>query len=302
MNHAPSGLPNLLIIGAPRCGTTSLHDWLVAHPQISGSRRKETFYMMDRDSCEFVERNNVHDHGLEGYARLFERCMDAAVRLESTTGYLYQQTALELLPNLPSRPRFVTILREPASRVLSTFRYFQGHKARLPRDMTFRGFIDAVDSGDPIVRNNEFLRDAIDHSRYVLPLARWRERAGRERIRIVLFEELRRNASTLVPDLAEWCGVEKGFYESYAWPHRNESYEVRYPVLHAWVRSYVLPLVRSERIKRGLRGLYIAAAGRRARPSGEDEAEVLAGLRERFQQDNARLASEWSLNLSSWSP
>ena len=257
--------------------------------------------MMDRDSCEFVERNNVHDHGLEGYARLFDSCADANVRLESTTGYLYQQTALELLPGLPSKPRFVVILREPAARVFSTFRYFQGHKAQLPHDMTFRRFIDVLDSGDPILQNNEFLRDAIDHSRYAQHLAPWLERAGRERIRIVLFEEMRRNASTLVPDLAEWCGADKGFYESYAWPRRNESYEVRYPQMHAWVRGHVLPFVRSERIKRGLRGLYIAFNGRRARSTGKEEAEVLAGLRERFNDDNARLASEWELDLSSWS-
>lgn len=257
--------------------------------------------MMDRDSCEFVERNNVHDRGLEGYARLFDVCANADVRLESTTGYLYQQTALELLPDLPGEPRFVVVLREPAARVLSTFRYFQGHKAQLPRDMTFRRFIDAVDAGDRLVRNNEFLADAIEQSRYATHLARWRERAGRERIRIVLFEEMRRNASTLVPQLAEWCGIDRGFYESYAWPRRNESYVVRYPLLHAWVRGLVLPFVRSERIKRGLRGIYVALNGRRARPMGHDEAEVLAGLRERFTDDNTRLASEWDLDLSAWS-
>jgi len=297
----PSRLPNLLIIGAPRCGTTSLHDWLVAHPRVGASRRKETFYMMDRDSFEFVKRNNVHDHGLEGYARLFDRCAQASVRIESTTGYLYQKTALDVLPGLASEPKFVVVLREPAARVLSTFRYFQGHKAQLPRDLTFRRFVEAIDSDDPLVRDNEFLGAAIEHSRYAVHLARWRDRAGSERLRVVLFEDLRHKAHTLVPELATWCGIDKAFYASYAWPRRNESYQVRFPRVHATVRSFVLPLVRSEKIKRGLRGLYIALNGGKTRPTGADETAVLAELRGRFAEDNARLAEEWRLDLSAWS-
>ena len=295
-----SRLPNLLIIGAPRCGTTSLHDWLVAHPRICGSARKETFYLMDRASHEFVERNNVHDHGLEGYSRLFDRCSGASVRLESTTGYLYQKTALDVLPGLPSEPRFVVVLREPAARVLSTFRYFRGHKAQLPPDFTFRRFIEAIDSGSPLVRDNEFLGAAIEHSRYAAHLARWRDCVEPERFRVVLFEDLLRNARTLVPELAAWCGVDAEFYASYAWPHRNESYEVRFPRVHAGIRSFILPLVRGERVRRALRGLYISLNGSRARVADDDEAAVLATLRERFAEDNDRLAREWRLDLSPW--
>lgn len=291
--------PNLLIIGAPRCGTTSLHDWLIAHPRIDGAARKETFYLMDRGSFDFDRRHNVHDHGLAGYARLFSRCTGADVRIESTTGYLYQQTALEVLGRLPGDPRFVVVLREPAARVLSTFHYYRGHKAQLPREFTFGRFVEAIDSGDARVRGNEFLGAAIEHSRYAHHLARWRERVGAQRLRIVLFEDLRRDARALVPDLARWCGVDPAFYDSYDWPHRNESYEVRFPLLHAAVMKTVLPLVRSERVKRGLRAAYVRLNGSASRCS-EDERVVLAELRERFADDNARLAREWGLDLTAW--
>ena len=301
LNHALSALPNLLIIGAPRCGTTSLHDWLVAHPRIGGSRRKETFYLMDRNSYEFVQRDNVHDHGLQGYSRQFAHCSKADVRLESTAGYLYQQTALDVLADLPGTPRFIVVLREPASRVLSTFRYFQGHKAQLPSEMTFARFIDALDARDSGVLHNEFIGDAIEHSRYATHLARWRKRVGADRMRVILFENLMPDARKVVPGLAAWCGVDTDFYATYGWPHRNESYDVRFPRLHKWIMQGVLPFVRSERVKRGLRGVYVALNGRRPRATASKEAEVLANLRERFRPDNARLADEWDLDLSEWS-
>jgi hypothetical protein len=42
-------LPNLVIAGAPKCGTSSLFYWLADHPQACGSTVKETFYLMDEE-------------------------------------------------------------------------------------------------------------------------------------------------------------------------------------------------------------------------------------------------------------
>jgi len=36
--------PNLVVAGAPKCGTSSLYFWLAAHPEVAASREKETFF------------------------------------------------------------------------------------------------------------------------------------------------------------------------------------------------------------------------------------------------------------------
>ncbi|MCP5333794.1 MAG: hypothetical protein H7A13_10650, partial [Pseudomonadales bacterium] len=51
-------LPNLIIAGAPKCGTTSLFDYLVQHPQVGGSSVKETCYVMDRGYPLFKAQSN----------------------------------------------------------------------------------------------------------------------------------------------------------------------------------------------------------------------------------------------------
>ena len=90
-------LPNVVIAGAPKCGTTSLFAWLADHPDVCGSNVKEARYFLDPDDPLFDEISNFRDHGLAGYEAYFTDCEErkAQVVLEATPVYLYQQTAPE---------------------------------------------------------------------------------------------------------------------------------------------------------------------------------------------------------------
>ena len=293
-------LPNLFVIGAPRCGTTSLHDWLVAHPTIGGCSVKEPFYLADRDSSEFVPQRNFHDHGWAGYESLLSHCRDASLRLESTTGYLYGETALRELSRLSPIPRFVVVLREPVSRLVSTYRYFIGHKGAIPEGWSFSDFVEAVDGGDERIASNEFLRDAFDQGCYARHLDRWRAAVGAGQIQILLLEQMQRSPQLVVPELVRWCGVDGGWYDRYDWPHRNESYSLKFPRLHRWVRQKLLPLVKNDAMKRRLRPLYVRFAGGKERPLSERDRLTMEQLRERYSEPNERLAREWAIDLSLW--
>ena len=74
-------LPNTVIAGAPKCGTTSLFRWLNDHPDACGSTTKEPRYLIDPDSCLFDKTSNFHDHGLEGYEAYFEHCAGSSPKV-----------------------------------------------------------------------------------------------------------------------------------------------------------------------------------------------------------------------------
>ena len=108
-------LPNLVIAGAPKCGTTSLFRWLADHPQVATSNVKETFFLMDRGHSMARKESNYHQHGLAAYESFFATCpADCSIVLEATTHYLYQETALDVLSTLPSEPQIIFVLRERA--------------------------------------------------------------------------------------------------------------------------------------------------------------------------------------------
>lgn len=104
------GLPQALVIGAPKCGTTSLMAWLQTHPQVMPHPRKELHFFQARW------------HWGEGWYRAqFPQLRPGACQalLEATPNYLQDpmvpQRVAELLPDV----KVVAVLREPLRRAVS---------------------------------------------------------------------------------------------------------------------------------------------------------------------------------------
>lgn len=298
-------LPSLVIGGAPKCGTSSLFRWLADHPQVCTSRAKETFYLMDREHALARPGQSFHDGGIRGYERFFEHCGEAPVVLEGTTHYLYQQTACEVLASLPTRPRLVFSLREPAGRVYSSFNYTKNNLANLDAGVTFSQFIAMSGGGhlneapprlDPRAR---FLRDEVQQGEYVDHLERWVTALGRERIRLLLFERLRENPRDAVVELSTWLGIDATWYDHYDFSTANPTIHIRRRGLHRLARR-VAPLVPTGRIKQVVKRLYMAA--QRQPPSGmsEEDRQMLDALRVHYRPYNERLAERFGLDLSCW--
>src|SRR5438309_2284856 len=106
-------LPNLIVIGAARCGTTSLHKYLAAHPEIAMSREKELSF--------FVEEKNW-SRGLGWYAAQFGA--QAPVRGESSPAYsafpLYRGVPERMARTVPDA-KLVYLVRDPIARIASHY-------------------------------------------------------------------------------------------------------------------------------------------------------------------------------------
>jgi len=314
----PASLPNLVVAGAPKCGTSSLFRWLADHPQACGSARKETFYLMDEGHPLARRGPDFRARGLEGYAEFFAGCKAGArVRFEATTHYIYQRTALEVLSQLPTRPRIVFVLRKPSERVYSSFRYSQNNLANVSRGLTFARFLELSKSdgggGDAdweeLAGESAYvLRNDIKYSRYVEYVVPWVERFGRGRVDVLLFEDLKSNPRAFMKEFAARVGVDPAFYDSYDFPVKNETFGVRYPSLHRGVRK-LNELVPAAGLKGALKRVYVRAQsggkadgkadGNAAGKSPED-ARALEELEREFRPFNRRLAEELGLNLSAW--
>jgi Sulfotransferase domain len=303
-------LPNLVVAGAPKCGTSSLFRWLADHPQACGSTRKETFYLMDEGHPLARRGRDFRARGLEGYEEFFAGC-DAGARVvfEATTHYIYQRTALEVLSQLPTRPRIVFLLRKPSERVYSSFRYSQNNLANVSRGLTFARFVELSKANgngndaewEELAGESAYvLRNDIVYSRYVEHVVRWVERFGRERVDVLLFEDLKSNPRAFMKEFAARVRLDASFYDSYDFPVKNETFGVRYPSLHRGVRR-LNELVPSAGLKGALKRVYVRAQsnGSSTGKTPED-ARALEELEREFRPFNRRLADELGLNLSAW--
>lgn len=111
--HRQGGrLPDALVLGVPKAGTTSLAAWLDAHPDAWVPPEKE---------LEFF--NAVWEQGLDAYRAAFADAGDVAVTCEATPDYLLHPTTLQRIADTLPRARFVVLLREPVGRAWSHYNY-----------------------------------------------------------------------------------------------------------------------------------------------------------------------------------
>jgi Sulfotransferase domain len=106
-------LPNLLIIGAAKCGTTSLHNYLNAHPEISMSDIKE---------LDFFVGDGAWDQGVDWYKANFDPT--SAIRGESSTSYTrgrHTKDTVDRIKSVLSEVKLIYIVRDPIDRIRSDY-------------------------------------------------------------------------------------------------------------------------------------------------------------------------------------
>ena len=106
--------PNLFIVGAPRCGTTSLWRYLAAHPEVFMAQVKEPNFL---SGIRITLNQEVHDEA--AYRRLFAPGGGYALRGEASTSYLWAPSALERIRAVSPEARIVISLRDPVERTYS---------------------------------------------------------------------------------------------------------------------------------------------------------------------------------------
>ena len=176
-------LPNTIIAGAPRCGTSSLFATLAYHPQVCSADRKELHYF-----------DQHHGQGDLWYAKHFSHCTAETVILEKTAGYFFRTGVVQRLRNTLPNTRLLFLLRNPVDRALSHYYTLQTHN-KIPSELPFE---------QAIVNYPELL--AIGH--YIRHLERFHEHFSDSQISIWLFEEMLANPADFYSQLFEALGID----------------------------------------------------------------------------------------------
>ncbi|MBI3247448.1 MAG: sulfotransferase domain-containing protein [Deltaproteobacteria bacterium] len=303
-------LPNVIIGGAPRCGTSSLFTWLTDHPEVCGSRIKEPFYFMDKGHPQFRVHANYHDHGLEGYKQYFAHSShkkNPQIFLEATSQYLYQETALDVLAAFDPLPHVVFILRKPSERTYSAYRYARNNLSTIPASLSFAQFV-RIANGLPVVGPVDaalsgivdVIRKEIVYSRYAEYVSKWIERLGRDRVSVLIFERLREEPLPILRNLSEMIGIDPSFYETYNFERRNESTGIRSVPVHRMVKRVSGFFPEGKLRHMGKRFYLKIMSTRSALQKDEREREILAELDDEFQPFNQRLAEILGVDLAAW--
>jgi hypothetical protein len=197
-------LPDALIIGAMKSGTSSLHYYLTQHPQVIAPLRKEVHYF-----------DLNLQRGESWYRANFGQAGQAGVNIDSSPYYLFHPLVPQRAHALVPGAKLIVLLRDPVRRAYSHY-WHQRNKGR--ESLSFE---DAV-AAEPgrIDRAHELLaRGEIEHSdahqyfsylargRYAEQLRRWLQFYPRERLLVLRFEDLVREPLPVLNRTLDWLGL-----------------------------------------------------------------------------------------------
>jgi len=191
-------LPGFFVVGAQKCGTTSLHSYLKAHPDIYLPRQKETKFFIDND--RYVK-------GLEFYSQeWFSEWRGEKAIGEVDPDYMYIDCALERMAeslDLDST-RFIFIFREPVARAFSA--YLMAYRRGLEK-LSFEKALQAEDhrlQTDYITKLHMSYRDRGFYYRQVKRFLRY---IDRERMLFLLTEDLNDRRDEVLAECFRFIGV-----------------------------------------------------------------------------------------------
>jgi hypothetical protein len=278
-------LPNFIICGIQKGGTTSLYQYLREHPEVFMSETKEVNYF----SLHF-------DESPGWYAGHFADASGQTAIGEASPNYMWRPDVARLIHELIPDAKLIFVLRDPVDRAYSNF-WFN----------ISRGAWDPSESFSEAIKTEDGARRLIEKGFYHRHLERFLEYFSPDQMFVILNDELRSRPVDAMKECHRFLGVSEDFmanterrYNATEMP-RNGLATLALkvaPTLRGLVRTIMSPRLRAmaDRPRARLRSLLFEA--RRPEPIPSADRAYLEGI---YRDDVLALAEHFQLELSQWS-
>lgn len=205
-------LPNFLIIGAAKAGTTALYHYLRQHPQVYMSPEKETnFFAFEGQKVSFCGPGDAKMcessiTTLGAYKEQFENVSNEVAIGEASPWYLYSTRAAEnIYRHIPS-VKLIAVLRNPVDRAFSSYL----HPVRDGREsLTFEEGLSVEEKR--IAQGWEYIWHYRRAGFYSAQVQRFLKLFRREQVRFCLYDDLLADPDRFLRDIYEFLGVDGSF-------------------------------------------------------------------------------------------
>jgi Sulfotransferase family len=296
-------MPNFLIIGTAKSGTTALYNYLKQHPQVYMSSVKEPkFFAYEGEKLDFrgpgdrVANSSVVTD-IEAYRALFAKASGETAVGEASPLYLYIPKARERIRHHVPEAKLIAILRNPAERAYSHFSQMV-RDGREPLD----DFSQALRAEEERIRDNwafgwHYKRMGFYHAQ----LERYFDAFGREQIKVYLYEDLKTDPVGVLGETFRFLGVDDAFVPDISLKH-NVSGIPKSQALHAFIRqSHPIKSVFKPFVPEGLRlRLKTSLRNRNLRQPPPLSPEARKELAEAYREDILKLQGLIRRDLSTW--
>jgi hypothetical protein len=290
-------LPNFLVVGAARAGTTSLYYWLKSHPEV--------FVPDVKEPCFFVYGYKHNVSNWEEYLSLFEPGRGKIAIGDCSAAYLAAPESPAWIKEKLGNLKIIILLRNPVERAFSLYAWMimEGYEW-LP---TFERALEEEEwrfSSQAFQNNNpEFFLDYLyfRSGLYYQQVKRYLDTFDPELIRIYLFEDLKNTPSQVYKDICQFLEISGDFQPDFLVYNASRFPRfIRLQYLLRWFcrSSERLPVPLGESVRRYL--LALIALNVRLGYKGKLSSTLREKLRKAYQEDILKLSELIQRDLSGW--
>lgn len=192
--------PNLFIVGAPKCGTTSLRYFLSQHPQIWFDIDLEPNFFAN-DVYGFEDMTNE-----KNYISLFKKATNQKYVGDKSPLHLYSIEAATRIKKFSPDAKIIIIIRNPAEMIYSWHNHL--FLDGIEKEENFeKALADQKNrkNKDNILRTDLYLESV----KYSEQIARYFETFGRKNVKVILFDDLKKDSKKVYYEILEFLNLKK---------------------------------------------------------------------------------------------
>lgn len=286
--------PNVILIGAQKCGTTSLYNWIAQHPEVYGHPGMKDYNFFAKDEL-------YEGLGIDWFKKQFKT--KSKIVLHGSVTYAYFQKAAPRIHNFNPNVKIIMVVRNPAERARSAF-----------YDLIKIGQVDKTSFEKIIAESQEiiykgksqledsFMLNVLEQGDYFSQINEYSKYFSAKQIKLISFEGLTDNPSDTMKDVFKFLGVADTFLPNFK--RINESGEPRSKLFLKVIQSIKIPT----RIKRFLPVASITKfkvyliRGLNSKPIKKDpmNPETRDFLNSFYKEQNIKLYKTYGVNISDW--
>ncbi len=226
----------VIIGGATRAGTTSLHKYLSDHKDVCASSQKETRFFLDEDyPSPYPITYQYGRHPIEKYLEYFQD-PTRKIFLEATPDYLFSAGTAGKIKVSLHNVKWLFILREPIERLKSWF-YFGKQVGELDAEIGMEEFI-SLQLNEPAKQRKQIFR-TLEQGNYSTYLRQYYELFGAENILLLPFGVLEEKPLEFMKTVCNFIGIDSDFYNDYKFSTLNSSVSLKHV---GWVEKYYMTI------------------------------------------------------------
>ena len=234
--------PSFLIIGSQKCGTTSLYEYLIQHPNVIAASKKEIHFF-----------SSNYDKGYEWYKGHFSGTEDFRKKTDMITGeatpyyILHPHSPVRIKKTLPD-VKLIVILRDPVERAFSHYKHHVKLKVEsLPFDEAIKAERERLDGEwDKMVQDESYnsynfqMFSYLKRGIYIDQLKRWFEFFPKEQFLILQSEGFFRDPAGIFAETLQFLGLPE--YKLISYKKFNTSQYVSMPPnIREYLINYFMP-------------------------------------------------------------